>query len=89
LEFYDFIMAHKFIYSVPPSLLQRFYVATSRQLKRLDSASRSPIYTHFQESVMGASSIRAYQKQDNFVLESERRVDYNQIAFYPNVCANR
>ncbi len=69
--------------------VQRFYVATSRQLKRLDSASRSPIYTHFQESVLGASSIRAYQKQNKFVEESERRVDYNQIAFYPNVCANR
>ena len=69
--------------------LQRFYVATSRQLKRLDSVTRSPIYTHFQESITGASSIRAYRQQDRFMLESEARVDHNQIAYYPNICANR
>ena len=68
---------------------QRVYMATSRQLKRLDSVTRSPIYTHFQESITGAASIRAYRQQDRFILESERRVDNNQIAFYPNVCANR
>ena len=69
--------------------LQRFYVATSRQLKRLESVTRSPIYSHFQESLLGASSIRAYRQQDRFIKESEKRVDDNQIAYYPNICANR
>ena len=64
-------------------------MATSRQLKRLDSITRSPIYTHFQETINGVASIRAYRQQDRFISENEMKVDTNQIAYYPSICANR
>ncbi|XP_068605615.1 multidrug resistance-associated protein 1 [Brachionichthys hirsutus] len=69
--------------------VQRFYVASSRQLKRLESGSRSPIYTHFNETVLGTSVIRAFGEQERFIRESDQRVDHNQKAYYPSVIANR
>ncbi|XP_064537337.1 multidrug resistance-associated protein 1 isoform X6 [Drosophila montana] len=68
---------------------QRFYVATSRQLMRLESVSRSPIYSHFGETVTGASTIRAYTVQDRFIDESDNKVDKNQVCKYPSLIANR
>ncbi|XP_059509838.1 ATP-binding cassette sub-family C member 3 [Stegostoma tigrinum] len=88
-------------YSIPLSLLpsvpiaclyfslQRFYVATSRQLKRLESVSRSPIYSHFSETITGSSVIRAYGRQNNFILMNDNKVDANQKSYYPGIVSNR
>ncbi|XP_027033322.1 ATP-binding cassette sub-family C member 3 isoform X2 [Tachysurus fulvidraco] len=69
--------------------VQRFYVATSRQLKRLESVSRSPIYSHFSETITGASVIRAYRLNTSFVYLSDLRVDENQKSYYPGIVSNR
>ncbi|XP_033468170.2 ATP-binding cassette sub-family C member 3 isoform X2 [Epinephelus lanceolatus] len=69
--------------------VQRFYVATSRQLKRLESVSRSPIYSHFSETVTGSSVIRAYGRHSAFVLMSDMKVDENQKSYYPGIVSNR
>lgn len=69
--------------------IQRYYLRSSRELKRLDSVSRSPIYAHFQETLGGISTIRAYRQQQRFLLENEWRVDSNMKAFFPSISANR
>uniref|UniRef100_A0A3P8UPJ9 ATP binding cassette subfamily C member 3 n=1 Tax=Cynoglossus semilaevis TaxID=244447 RepID=A0A3P8UPJ9_CYNSE len=69
--------------------VQRFYVATSRQLKRLESVSRSPIYSHFSETITGCSVIRAYDRTSTFVLLSNMKVDENQKSYYPGIVSNR
>uniref|UniRef100_A0A1A7YK11 ATP-binding cassette, sub-family C (CFTR/MRP), member 2 n=2 Tax=Iconisemion striatum TaxID=60296 RepID=A0A1A7YK11_9TELE len=69
--------------------VQRFYVATSRQLRRLDSVSRSPIYSHFGETVSGLSVIRAYNHQERFLKHNEITIDENLKSVYPWIISNR
>lgn len=83
-----------FLAAVLPTLvlyyfIQKFYLATSRQLKRLESITRSPIYSHFGETLSGVTTIRAYGLGDAFTRQSDGHVDTNQRCYYPNFIANR
>ncbi|KAI7044692.1 Metal resistance protein YCF1, partial [Hortaea werneckii] len=69
--------------------IQKYYLRTSRELKRLDSVTRSPIYAHFQESLAGVSTIRAYRQTKRFAMENEWKVDANLRAYFPSISANR
>ncbi|XP_040290618.1 canalicular multispecific organic anion transporter 1-like isoform X2 [Bufo bufo] len=69
--------------------VQRFYVTTSRQLRRLDSVTRSPIYSHFGETVSGLSVIRAYRHQQRFIQHNEDNLDINQKSVYSWIVSNR
>uniref|UniRef100_A0A8B9BL76 ATP binding cassette subfamily C member 2 n=1 Tax=Anser brachyrhynchus TaxID=132585 RepID=A0A8B9BL76_9AVES len=67
----------------------RFYISTSRQLRRLDSVTRSPIYSHFGETVSGLSVIRAYGHQQRFLKQNESTMDINQKSVYSWIVSNR
>ncbi|NXV09693.1 MRP2 protein, partial [Cettia cetti] len=67
----------------------RFYISTSRQLRRLDSVTRSPIYSHFGETVAGLSVIRAYGHQERFLKQNEVTMDINQKSVYSWIISNR
>ncbi|XP_078519306.1 multidrug resistance-associated protein 1-like isoform X2 [Lissotriton helveticus] len=69
--------------------LQRFFVATSRQLKRLESVSKSPLYTHFNETLQGVGVIRAFKEQGRFIEGNHSRLDNNQKLYYSSFIANR
>ncbi|XP_051906935.1 multidrug resistance-associated protein 1-like [Hippocampus zosterae] len=69
--------------------IQSFYVAASCQLRRLEAVSRSPIYSHFNETVQGVCVIRAFGEQKRFVQQAQRRIDKNQEAYFPRFVATR
>ena len=70
-------------------LPNRYYLATSRELQRLNAVSRSPIISWFSESLGGLSTIRAFGQQANFTEINERRVDRNQMCYLPGTTVNR
>lgn len=68
---------------------QKYYLHTSRELKRLESVSKSPIYAQFQETLDGITTVRAYNQTERFNFMNQGYIDTNNKAYFPGVSANR
>uniref|UniRef100_H2YA76 ATP-binding cassette, sub-family C (CFTR/MRP), member 10 n=1 Tax=Ciona savignyi TaxID=51511 RepID=H2YA76_CIOSA len=69
--------------------IQYYYRLTSRELKRLSSISLSPIYAHFNESLMGVSTIRPFNRSSSFINHNMELVDRNQRCNYSTLVAQK
>jgi ABC-type multidrug transport system fused ATPase/permease subunit len=62
--------------------LRTHYLTTSREIKRLDAVSRSPIYAFFASTLTGLSTIRAFRVTSDFALSFASKVDHNTAAVF-------
>ena len=60
--------------------LQGYYRASSREIKRMDAISRSPIYAHFTQVQTGIDTVLAFGQSERVVNENSRLID-NHIRF--------
>ncbi|KAK9487533.1 hypothetical protein V1527DRAFT_460806 [Lipomyces starkeyi] len=70
-------------------LINLFYLQSSRELKRMQSVTRSPIYQHFGETLVGISTIRAYGYEQRFIADSMDKVDTNSRPYWIMWALNR
>ena len=68
-------------------ICQCLYIRTKRQLIRLNLASRGPILSLLQETLNGASCIRAFDAGQRFEQSYEKRVDTNHEFQLPSMMA--
>eukprot|EP00058_Branchiostoma_floridae_P004581 XP_002590069.1 hypothetical protein BRAFLDRAFT_83311 [Branchiostoma floridae] len=68
--------------------IQKYYRHTSRELKRLDSVSLSPIYAHFSETLTGLTTIRGLRAVHRFKHENKTRLECNQRASFSGQVAS-
>jgi len=68
--------------------IQKLYLATSRQLKRMVSVSTSPINSSMTESFNGAATIRAYKMESKFIEDNNSRIELNQRCYYPEIVSD-
>ena len=62
--------------------VQNHYRKTSRELKRIDSVSRSPLYAQIGESLGGLSTIRAFREEPRFIEVNGRLLKNNHKPYY-------
>ncbi|KAJ3003741.1 hypothetical protein HKX48_001585, partial [Thoreauomyces humboldtii] len=60
----------------------RYYRATYRQLKRIDSTLRSPLYAQVSETMTGLATIRAYRAEDRFIERQRQLIDQSNAPYY-------
>jgi len=77
----------KFIVGLIPLLFfyvhqQNFFTMTYRELKRLDSVTRSPIYALLSETLDGVLTIRAFGAEQNLINRMLSMVNLQQTAYH-------
>nr|GLL42576.1 ABC transporter C family member 14 [Ipomoea trifida] len=65
-----------------------YFLATSRELTRLDSITKAPVIDHFSESIAGVMTIRCFRKQEGFSQENVIRVNDNLRMDFHNNTSN-
>lgn len=70
-------------------LVGKFYIRSSRDLKRLESVQRSPLFQQFGETLSGITTIRAYGDEKRFIRDNMLRVNTHNRPFIYLWATNR
>ena len=82
------------IFLIIPALLiyyhyQKLYRDASRELKRLDNLSKSPLVAQFSETLTGLTTIRAYGRQQMFINRNMELLNNNNHAVFLQTSSER
>jgi len=69
--------------------IQKMYVSSSRELKRLDSLAMSPIFSIFSETLLGLATVRAFRVEHTFRANAHRFLEESNRCYWPIQCVNR
>uniref|UniRef100_A0A0E0MCM3 ABC transporter C family member 10 n=1 Tax=Oryza punctata TaxID=4537 RepID=A0A0E0MCM3_ORYPU len=67
--------------------LQRYYLASAKELMRINGTTKSALANHLGESVSGAITIRAFEEGDRFFAKNLELVDKNAGPYFYNFAA--
>uniref|UniRef100_A0A4W4ENF7 Cystic fibrosis transmembrane conductance regulator n=1 Tax=Electrophorus electricus TaxID=8005 RepID=A0A4W4ENF7_ELEEL len=62
--------------------LRRYFLQTSRDIKRLESTTRSPVFSHLSSSLQGLWTIRAFKAEERFQQTFDAHQDLHSEAWF-------
>ncbi|KAK6527245.1 hypothetical protein TWF281_010433 [Arthrobotrys megalospora] len=69
--------------------LSLYYLKTAREIKRIESVNKSPIFELFGSVLLGVGTIRAFGEGEAYIEKMDKRIDTYAEATYYNHLANR
>lgn len=69
-------------------LLRIVFLKTSKNIKRLEGITRSPVFTHLNATLQGITTIRAYGAQDILQNEFDKHQDLHTSAWYMYIASS-
>ncbi|KYB27685.1 probable multidrug resistance-associated protein lethal(2)03659 isoform X2 [Tribolium castaneum] len=69
--------------------LRIFYIRTSRNVKRLEGITRSPVFSHLNASLQGLTTIRAFGAQEILEKEFDGHQDLHSSAWFSFISTSR
>ncbi|KAK6580866.1 hypothetical protein PZA11_006354 [Diplocarpon coronariae] len=62
--------------------IARLYLSGAREVKRLESSAKSPIFEQFGSALTGVGTIRAFDKTDVYIARMFRKIDDHSTSFW-------
>ncbi|XP_078614435.1 ATP-binding cassette sub-family C member 4-like [Branchiostoma floridae x Branchiostoma japonicum] len=62
--------------------IRKYYLSTSRDIKRLEGTTRSPMFSHLSATIQGLWTIRAFGAQESFQQEFDAHQDLHSEAWF-------
>nr|CAB3219633.1 multidrug resistance-associated protein 4 [Phallusia mammillata] len=62
--------------------LRQYYIKTSRDIKRMEGANRSPVFSHLSSTLQGLTTIRAFKMENNFEMEFHELQDLHSCSWF-------
>jgi ABC-type multidrug transport system fused ATPase/permease subunit len=63
-------------------LLKRYYVASARELVRINGTTKAPVMNYAAESILGVVTIRAFAATDMFIRNNLQLIDNDATMFF-------
>ena len=67
--------------------MQRYYLASAKELMRINGTTKYALVNHLGESISGAITIRAFEEEDRFFAKNLELVDKNAGPYFFNFAA--